>query len=224
MNNEAQFYEIIVDGQLDPGWSAWFDGMIITWRDVAAGATTVRRTVFSGFVPDQAALYGMLNKLADLGLGLVCVTRCTPPQRMLKAADHISTAQIALVQQSFGQASRHEAGIAALFYTRLFELDPSLRPLFSRERAEQERKFTAMLVTVVCRLPHPFLYLPVVQGLGRRHAAYGVREEHYAVVEAALLWALAQALGEGFTPAVEIAWRTAYRLLAKLMKEEGDSL
>jgi len=60
--------------------------------------------------------------------------------------------------------------------------------------------------------------LPVIEALGRRHAGYGVKDEHYATVAAALLWALEQALGGRFTPDVKGAWTAAYGVLAFTMQ------
>jgi len=59
--------------------------------------------------------------------------------------------------------------------------------------------------------------VPAVQALGRRHAGYGVRAEHYETVGAALLWTLEQGLGDGFSPAVRDAWAQAYGTLASVM-------
>jgi hypothetical protein len=56
---------IRVEGRLRPEWSEWFDGLEI--NDDGAG------TLLSGPLPDQAALYGQLNKLRDLGLALLAV-------------------------------------------------------------------------------------------------------------------------------------------------------
>jgi hypothetical protein len=78
MKNDRHFYQITVNGQLDLYWSTWFDGMSITWCDVAAGAGTARQTMLSGYVRDQAELYGILNKLRDLTLVLVRVERLSP--------------------------------------------------------------------------------------------------------------------------------------------------
>jgi hemoglobin-like flavoprotein len=64
--------------------------------------------------------------------------------------------------------------------------------------------------------------VPAVQALGRRHAGYGVKRHHYTVVEAALLWTLAQGLGEKFTREIEEAWRTAYRVLATTMQSNPE--
>ncbi len=61
-------YEIRVKGYLDPRWGAWFDGLGLTRAD--DGSTVIR-----GPDLDQAALYGVLLKLHDLGLPLVSVSR-----------------------------------------------------------------------------------------------------------------------------------------------------
>ena len=55
--------------------------------------------------------------------------------------------------------------------------------------------------------------------LGKRHASYGVRPEHYEPVGAALLWTLEQGLGPDFTPPVKEAWTSAYLLLSGVMQD-----
>ena len=60
--------------------------------------------------------------------------------------------------------------------------------------------------------------IPAVSNLGRRHLAYGVRNEHYSSVGTALIWTLEQGLGADFTPEVREAWTTLYAMLAKTMK------
>lgn len=61
--------------------------------------------------------------------------------------------------------------------------------------------------------------MPVaLRGLGRRHAAYGVRPRDYETLSAALFWTLSHALGEAFTGEVEAAWRGAWQRLADAMR------
>jgi hemoglobin-like flavoprotein len=60
--------------------------------------------------------------------------------------------------------------------------------------------------------------VPVVEDLGRRHAAYGVTDDHYDTVGAALLWTLEKGLGDAFTAEAREAWTTVYGLLASTMK------
>jgi hemoglobin-like flavoprotein len=126
--------------------------------------------------------------------------------------------QIALVQISFAQVLPIADTAAALFYGRLFELDPSLKRLFKGELQEQGRKLMTMIRLVVNGLDRLDQLVPAVQELGRRHARYGVQDEHYDTVGAALLWTLSQGLGAGFTSETAAAWATAYTLLAETMK------
>ena len=123
-----------------------------------------------------------------------------------------------LVQSSFEKVAPIADTAAALFYGRLFELDPSLRPLFPADLREQGRKLMSMLTLAVRGLDRPDQLIPAVQGLGRRHVGYSVKPEHYQVVGSALLWTLKEGLGEDFTPEVKDAWIAVYTLLATTMQ------
>lgn len=127
--------------------------------------------------------------------------------------------QIQLVQSSFRTVAGIAPQAAALFYDRLFELDPNLRPLFRGDLAAQGRKLMTMLGLVVGHLERFESLLDAVRGLGVRHVAYGVRDEHYDTVGAALLWTLQQGLGEAFTAEVKAAWAATYVTLATVMKD-----
>jgi hemoglobin-like flavoprotein len=131
----------------------------------------------------------------------------------------LTLAQKTLVQKSFSTIQPIADDAAALFYRRLFELDPSLRQMFRGDMAEQRKKLMQMLTAAVKGLDRLDQLVPVVQDLGRRHAAYGVVDAHYATVGAALLWTLHKGLGSAFTPEVEDAWVTVYGLLATTMRE-----
>jgi hemoglobin-like flavoprotein len=127
--------------------------------------------------------------------------------------------QIQLVQDSFKSVAPIADEAAALFYSRLFELDPQLRHLFKGDAKEQGRKLMTMIGAAVRGLNNLAALVPAVESLGRRHVGYGVRPSHYETVGAALLWTLRQGLGAGFTPQVEAAWTQTYTLLANTMKE-----
>ena len=107
---------------------------------------------------------------------------------------------------------------AALFYGRLFELDLSLRAMFTTDLKEQGRKLMHLLTLAVRGLDRLDELVPAVQGPGRRHAQYGVQPEHYNTVASALLWTLDKGLGEAFTPEVKEAWVAVYTLLATTMQ------
>ncbi len=64
--DDAGWYEIHLQGRLDPRWAVWFDGMTVSADD--DGTTRLR-----GPVADQAALHGLLARLRDLGLPLLSV-------------------------------------------------------------------------------------------------------------------------------------------------------
>lgn len=126
--------------------------------------------------------------------------------------------QIRLVQSSFQKIIPISETAADLFYQRLFELDPALRPLFKGDMKDQGRKLMHMIAAAVHGLDQPETILPVIQNLGKRHAGYGVQTRHYDTVGAALLWTLEQGLGEDFTPEIKAAWTETYRLLAGTMQ------
>ena len=130
--------------------------------------------------------------------------------------------QIALIQTSWAQVEPIADTAAQIFYERLFATAPEVRELFPDDLTEQRRKLMATLGMVVKALPRLAQIIPNVQALGRRHAAYGVAPEHYAIVGGALLWTLGQGLGESFTEAHALAWGEAYGLLADTMQAGAD--
>lgn len=130
----------------------------------------------------------------------------------------VTSAQKTLVQDSFLDIATIADDAAVLFYQRLFELDPSLRPLFRGDMAEQRKKLMQMLTAAVKGLDRLEQLVPVVEDLGRRHAGYGVEDRHYDTVGEALLWTLEMGLGVAFTADVKDAWATVYGVLATTMK------
>jgi hemoglobin-like flavoprotein len=127
--------------------------------------------------------------------------------------------QIALVRETFATVKPIADAAAALFYERLFALDPSLRALFKSDMREQGAKLMQMIGAAVAGLDAPEKLAPTLHGLGRRHRGYGVEDRHYATVGEALLWTLAQGLGPAFTDEAREAWLAAYALLASVMKQ-----
>ncbi|GAA1646525.1 hypothetical protein [Georgenia ruanii] len=70
-HDEPRWYEIRVQGHLDPRWAAWFDGLSLTCD--SGGTTSIR-----GRLMDQAALYGVLQRVRDVGLPLLSLTQVEP--------------------------------------------------------------------------------------------------------------------------------------------------
>jgi hemoglobin-like flavoprotein len=128
--------------------------------------------------------------------------------------------QIALVQDTWEEVAPIADAAAALFYARLFELDPALRPLFGRtDMREQRQKLMQMLAVAVAALDRLETLRPALEALGRRHVGYGVVDRHYGLVGAALLWTLEQGLGDRYTGSVRDAWTAAYTTLATIMRD-----
>jgi len=131
----------------------------------------------------------------------------------------MTTNEKSLVKETFAKVVPISDRAAALFYGRLFELDPSLRSLFPTDIREQGKKLMQMLGYCVGKLDALDELVPAVKELGRKHAGYGAEEEDYATVGGALLWTLEQGLGAAFTPEVKAAWTAVYELLAATMLE-----
>ncbi|HMM45798.1 MAG TPA: globin family protein [Candidatus Macondimonas sp.] len=127
--------------------------------------------------------------------------------------------EINLVQSTWAQVVPIKEQAAELFYGRLFELDPSLEPLFKGDMKAQGQKLMAMIGTAVGGLTQPETIVPALRDLGRRHVGYGVQAQHYDTVGAALLWTLEKGLGPAFTPETRQAWAETYDLVAGVMKE-----
>ena len=127
--------------------------------------------------------------------------------------------QIRLVKLSFQKVIPISDTAAALFYGRLFELDPSIRPLFKGDIKEQGRKLMDMLGTLVNGLDKLQSIIGAVQKLGKSHVAYGVQSKHYDTVGIALLWTLEQGLGKDFTAETKQAWTETYKLVADAMQD-----
>lgn len=121
------------------------------------------------------------------------------------------------VQRTFNIIAPISDDAAALFYSKLFELDPSLKSMFSGDMAEQGKKLMKILGVAVSSLNNLEAIVPAVQDLGRRHVKYGVRPQHYNTVAEAILWMLAQTLGATFTPAIKQSWTEVYTVLAETM-------
>lgn len=65
-SNQPVIYEIRIKGHLSPQWSDWFEGLTITLKDNGD-------TLLTGHIADQAALYGVLKKVRNLGMKLLAI-------------------------------------------------------------------------------------------------------------------------------------------------------
>lgn len=131
----------------------------------------------------------------------------------------LSERQIGLIRTSWDKVLPIAETAAELFYGKLFEIDPSLKSLFSSDLTEQGKKLMTMLNTVVENLDNLEAVVPAAQASGERHAGYGVTDEMYNTVAEALIWTLGQGLGDDFTDELKDAWVAAYVILSTVMKD-----
>jgi hemoglobin-like flavoprotein len=127
------------------------------------------------------------------------------------------------VRASWARIEHRPEPFADAFYAHLFELDPQIHAMFaSTDMVAHRRKFVDMLGALVAALDEPTDLVTSLAASGRRHAGYGVRDEHYAIVVGALLWSLEHCLGPDFDAATKQAWRELCTLIAAIMRRGAD--
>ena len=131
----------------------------------------------------------------------------------------MTTKQISLVTKSWEIISKiNMESVGGLFYNRLFEMAPDVKPMFSRTTLpEQSKKLLTMLSYIISKLTKLEDILDEVAKLARRHTQYGVKEEHYTAVGTVLLWTLEKGMGEYWTDELAIAWTKVYTTLSSAM-------
>jgi nitric oxide dioxygenase len=129
--------------------------------------------------------------------------------------------QVKSIQESFAKVAPIADTAAALFYGRLFEIAPEVKPLFRSDMTEQGRKLMKTLTIVVNGLGNLQTILPAASALAKGHVSFGVEPSHYTPVGEALLWTLERGLGADWTPELKGAWSAAYATLANFMITEA---
>ncbi len=124
---------------------------------------------------------------------------------------------ITLIRESFAHLHRRKTQTAQIFYDRLFEIAPEVRPLFKGDIKAQGNKLMETLLVAITRLNDRDGLTILLEKLGRSHRSYHVEPRHYDHVGAALIWTLRTSLEDGFTPAHERAWTSLYGDIAATM-------
>ncbi len=133
----------------------------------------------------------------------------------------LTEADIDVLRESYRRVAAEPGLTGGLFYDRLFEIAPELRPLFPADMEQQGIKLMSMLGAIVARM-HDYTALhPLIGDLARRHVRYGARPEHYGAIGEALLWTLDQRLGRDFEEEAREAWTRAYSALTRVMIDEA---
>lgn len=126
--------------------------------------------------------------------------------------------QVTMIKDSWAMVLPIQEKAAELFYGKLFETYPEVKPYFKGDMSEQGRKLMAMINTAVNGLENLGPLVPAVKEMGKRHVGYGVKDEDYDKVAVSLLWTLEQGLGDAFNPDVKEAWTVMYTTVADVMK------
>jgi hemoglobin-like flavoprotein len=125
--------------------------------------------------------------------------------------------QVNLVENSWDFIILNTSEAGNIFYGKLFELDPSLRNLFKGDMDSQSRKLVSLITFVVHKLNNLDEVINDVVALGKRHAGYNVKPDHYNTVAAALLWTLELALKDQWNDKMKEAWVEVYTVLSGTM-------
>jgi nitric oxide dioxygenase len=130
---------------------------------------------------------------------------------------NLTTKQKRLVRESFESVQEYSNSVVMLFYGRLFELAPQVRPLFRVDIATQSAKLMDTLKHLVSALDRFEELRPDLAELGRRHAEYKVEPAHYQVLVIALTWAFGQALDLEFDRETRGAWEQLLGAVSAVM-------
>ncbi|HEX2100479.1 MAG TPA: hypothetical protein VHF69_07440 [Candidatus Synoicihabitans sp.] len=122
----------------------------------------------------------------------------------------ITPRQIELVRKSLRALTLVGEQAAALFYVRLFELDPTLRPAVRGDLLAQGRKLLGMLARIVEALDQPDRLELALRDLDCGELEANLREQRVDAVRATLRWTLRLHLGAAYTLEVEEAWTAAF--------------
>src|SRR5215472_11831042 len=122
--------------------------------------------------------------------------------------------EIQSIRKSFRLLDGKTKLVAMLFYNRLFRIDPSLRKLFRGDMTEQGKKLMSAMGVLNASLDRFPTLRPTLQHMGKRHAEYGVRPQHYHTVATALLQTLAEFAGPQFGQELRRSWTKLLALVA----------
>lgn len=129
------------------------------------------------------------------------------------------------LETSFDLVAPHGDELMDRFYEGLFAAAPEVKPLFARTDMETQKSMLLGALVLLRRHLHDLdRIVPILRGLGARHVAYGARPEHYPVVGAVLITAMAETAGEDWRPEHERAWAAAFDVVAGAMIDGAAEL
>ena len=124
------------------------------------------------------------------------------------------------LETSFDLVAPRGDELMDIFYARLFDAAPAVRPLFAgTDLKRQKATLLSALVLVRKSLRDLDALVPTLHKLGARHVHYGARPEHYPVVATVLVASIAEIAGPAWSPDLERAWAAALNVVAGAMLE-----
>ncbi|MFK7967323.1 MAG: globin family protein [Burkholderiaceae bacterium] len=124
-----------------------------------------------------------------------------------------------IVKDTWAQVLPIKDAAADMFYGRLFEQYPEVRPYFKSDMKGQGEKLMTMLNQAVMSLDHIEKLIAPLHQAGLAHKGYGVHASDYDKVGECFLWTLSQGLGDAYTADVAEAWTVTYQTLSSVMIE-----
>lgn len=122
------------------------------------------------------------------------------------------------LERSFDLVATRGEALVDHLYANFFARVPSALPLFSEaDMIGQKKMVLQILIMLRTSLRDLGAIVPALQSLGTRHARYGVLPEHYPVMGAALLEAMAAVGGDEWKPEYTAAWGGAYGVVQDAM-------
>lgn len=122
------------------------------------------------------------------------------------------------VRKTFGLVERRADVAALVFYQRLFDLAPQVRPMFAGDIQGQGQRLMEKLAVLVAALDRPKDLEAELDELGAAFSGYGVADEHYAVVRRALLEMIAEVTGPAWNAEARAAWGALFDVVETGLK------
>ena len=130
--------------------------------------------------------------------------------------------QMQLIEESFAAVAPQGEALVERFYQHLFKDYPEVKPMFTSDPKQQQKKLLNSLVLVVQNLRKPEKLVPALEQLGVRHLDYGTQSAHYPAVGGTLLKTLEEFAGDLWGSELEEAWATAYGIISQVMIQSAE--
>ena len=127
------------------------------------------------------------------------------------------------LETSFDLVAPRGDELVTVFYRRLFERAPAVRPLFAHVDMQRQRAMLlAALVLLRKSLRNLDAIAPKLRELGARHVAYGATAEAYPIVGEVLIASMAEIAGDAWREEYAVEWAGAYAVVQSVMLDGAE--